>query len=115
MQKMIALIFLILFTAIQYGKLISYWKCKVTNTSDALAVQCDCDKILTDSNGDDDATVLAKTQAKDKVDERFYFHKSLVESASCLITSKITTKIWASHSDGFTGYVFQPPRFITIY
>lgn len=112
MQKIIAIIFLTIFSAIQYGKLISYWNCKITNTSDTRAVQCDCEKILTDTNGDEDATILSLIHVKDKTEEWFNFHKYLpVPENYFRLSTKKTSRVLSFPSVGFPGDPFQPPKF----
>ena len=96
----------------QYGKLISYWNCKIINTSDAKAVQCDCEKILIDTTGDENATILVHMHVKDKIEEWFNFYKVPSVPENSFSFSKINPCIILnSPSAGFTGYVFQPPKF----
>jgi hypothetical protein len=110
LQKPVAILFLILSFAIQYGKLISYLNCSVTNTSDTRAVQCDCEKILTDTNGDEDANLLARVQMNDKIEE-WYNAKPLVSTTAFNLKLTINaTPVLSSPSSGYIGSVFEPPR-----
>ena len=77
---MIGMFFLILSFAVQYGKLISYCNRKVTNSSDIGAIQCDYEKILTDTNDGDDDSLLSRGQATEKIDEWFNRYASLIVS-----------------------------------
>lgn len=111
MQKTTAILFLFLFSAIQYGKLISYWNCKITNTSDARAVQCDCEKILTDTNGDEDSNLLTRVQINDKVEEWYNADPSVIIPAKNFkINLNTNPVISSSPSTGYTGSIFQPPK-----
>jgi len=111
LQKTTAILFLILFSAIQYGKLISYWNCKVTNTSDTRAVQCDCEKILTDTNGDKDSNLLARVQVNDKIEEWSNAYPSvIIQAENVNITVNTNPVLSFSPSTGYTGSIFQPPR-----
>ncbi|MBC7828594.1 MAG: hypothetical protein H7122_12660 [Chitinophagaceae bacterium] len=111
MQKIMALIFLTIFSAIQHGKLISYWNCKITNTSDTRAVQCDCEKILTDTNGDQDSNLLSRTHVKDKTEEWLNIYKYPCSPKKCLIPANSNVYVISSSpTAGFTRHVFQPPK-----
>ena len=109
MQKNAALIFLIILFATQYGKLVSYWECKITNSSDIRAVQCDCEKILNDTN-EDDASLLNRVHFKEKSEESFHFYACQVPQLD--LVNRIDGVIIkpADLSSGFKGYVFHPPQ-----
>jgi hypothetical protein len=96
----------------QYGKLIGYWSCKITNTSNIAAVQCDCEKILTGTTGNDDDNFLARGQTTEKVDEWFNPFVSLgVLPKYFNITGTFFPHISSSSLSGVPGCVFQPPKF----
>jgi hypothetical protein len=111
MQKIIACIFLVFFSAAQYGKLISYWKCKITNSSDTRAVQCDCEKILTDTMNGKETTVLARVHVKDKTEEWHQVQKVQIPTGEAPALSKAGTEFRTMLSTGFTAYIFRPPSF----
>lgn len=94
----------------QYGKLIGYWNCKITNTSDISAVQCDCEKILTDANGDDDDTLLARGQTSEKIEEWFNPYTSIIPEKDRQIAGRPLSHIFSSPLIGVKSCVFQPPR-----
>lgn len=94
----------------QYGKLISYWNCKITNTSDPRAVQCDCEKILTDTNGDEDSNVLANVLST-KTEEWHNTYASVIVPAKHLSPGEnIISKIISYPTRGYAGSIFQPPK-----
>lgn len=113
MRKTTAILFLILFSTIQYGKLISYWNCKITNTSDKRAVQCDCEKILTDTNGDADSNLLATVRVTDKIEEWYNAYPSLpVQAINFNVALNSLPAIPSTPSTGYAGSIFQPPKFL---
>lgn len=111
MQKIIAIIFLMIFSVTQYGKLIDYWNCKITNSSDTRAVQCDCEKILIDTNGDADATVFARMNLNDKAEDwvRGPEYTPIANNSYGFLNNH-SSIILISPSIGFIGNVFQPPK-----
>ena len=109
MRKVPAMILLILFTTMQYGKLLSYWNCKVTNSSDPKAVQCDCEKILTDTGDEDDATLLARV-SKTEIIQEYYGDASVLTERMSLLITKIFFAPEAFFGSQFTHDIFSPPR-----
>lgn len=110
-MKIPATVLLILFCTMQYGKLISYWNCKVTNSSDPVAVQCDCEKILTDTNGDDDSNVMARVQKADKAWD--FYHVNIpvkISDFNFSFISAIRKALISLIPGDFHLSVFQPPR-----
>ena len=112
LKKITAIIILALFFAMQYGKLIGYWNCKISSSNDVRAVQCDCDKILTDTNAHDDSTLLAKIQPKEKIEELFCPYPSLLlfREERNSMDSFLLYNPGSPHM-GVTCSIFQPPRF----
>ena len=99
------------FFAMQYGKLIGYWNCKVTNSSDIRTVQCDCEKILTDDSGDDDDNLLARGQTNEKIEEWFCPYPPLpVSQKSFNPAYYLLPYNSESPRSGVARCVFQPPR-----
>jgi hypothetical protein len=75
-------------------------------------VQCDCEKILTDTNGDEDANALARVQGNKKAEEWLNIYASvIVPTKHFKITGNTISEIFSFPSIGFTGSVFQPPKF----
>ena len=107
MHKITALVFLALFAAMQYGKLISYLNCKVTSTR---TVHCDCEKILTDSNGNA-ATNLQANQVKDKMEDWYTWSTTLPNAAKvCPVFTHPISNHTSFRTNGFNKVIFQPPR-----
>jgi hypothetical protein len=109
MQKIAALIFLVTFFATQYGKLVSYWECKITNSSDISAVQCDCEKILNNTN-EDDSNIMNRLHVNEKSEESFSFYTCQVSEFDFVDSRIIPVTSSAHPSAGFKGYVFHPPQ-----
>lgn len=107
MRTLTAIICITAFFALQYGKLISYYHCRiVTITSTA---PCDCVKQLLDAHKD--GTTHTTATVKEKTEEITLFNEQAEQSWQPPITP-LTYEI--THIDVipqmYSGSVFQPPR-----
>ncbi len=100
-----------MFSAMQYGKLISYWKCRVTNSADIGAVQCDCEKILMDNSDGLADNLSTRSQVNDKIEDWFSSNMNVIlENNNELIIKTINPHHYHLHLTRFTGSIFQPPK-----
>ena len=105
MRKLITIICLIAFIALQYGKVVSYWHCRLTAPPN-----CDCQKTLTGHTGKDhDATPLMI--AKEKAEEVFLAHETFLHLPPVITINNCKQGLYRSlvPSD-HTASIFQPPR-----
>lgn len=105
MRKSITIICLIAFVALQYGKVVSYWHCRLAAT-----VNCDCEKkLVVHTDKEHHAPVMI---AKEKAEEVFLAHEALITNQPAIIAtvnskqSLYQSLIPADH----TASIFQPPR-----
>jgi len=109
MRKLTALICLIAFFALQYGKVVSYWHCRVVNTITTTA-SCDCEKNYAD-----------KESHNNSHDTAIHFAKEKTEEAYCSqVNTGCTAPVTIISSNHYTAYtcfipvapvnaVFHPP------
>jgi len=95
------------FFALQYGKLISYYHCRIiTLTSTA---PCDCVKQLLDAHKD--GTTHTTATVKEKTEEIWLFHEQPEYSCEPPLTNFIyETRYINVIPEMYTVPVFQPPR-----
>lgn len=106
MRKLIAIICLTTFVALQYGKIISYWQCRFMTT----VVHCDCEKKLMDHH-DEKEHSTPLTIAKEKVEEVYIGHAVTVPSIHVAIIITPTGSLYYSLIPAdYTYSIFQPPR-----
>lgn len=106
MRKLITIICLTAFVALQYGKVISYWHCRLA----AATVTCDCEKQLLDHHSGKDHPTPVMI-AKEKTQEAFLVHEAVSYKTTVVTTTIINRSINpslipADHTSG----IFQPPR-----
>jgi hypothetical protein len=108
MRKLVTIVCLTAFIALQYGKLISYWHCRYMVTSKAV---CDCEKIMA-ANHQQDGSPHAATAPTIKlpVEETLFFDEAVLQQ-SPEITSIVQIPVYnhllpQDHTEG----IFQPPR-----
>ena len=109
MSKPIAAICLFCFLALQYGKLASYYKCRLSAESNA--AYCECEKYWMDTHQKDRPSNAATAIAKEKTEESYTWEFSV---------NKITAEQPAPHTpsslyrtlvpEDHTKNIFQPPR-----
>jgi hypothetical protein len=95
------------FFALQYGKLISYWHCRIVSISSA--APCDCVQQLLDTHKDD--AKHATATLKEKTEDVVLFYEPVQQTNTVDITC---TAYPMAHTYAIpqtsTGSVFQPPR-----
>jgi hypothetical protein len=106
MRKLITIVCLTAFVALQYGKVISYWHCRLA----AATVTCDCEKQLLDHHSEKDHPTPVMI-AKEKTQEAFLAHEAISYKPTLVIATIINRSINpafipADHS----STIFQPPR-----
>ena len=106
MRSLTAIICLTAFFALQYGKLVSYWHCRIASVY--TSTPCDCLQQLLDTHKD--TTHHSAAILKEKTEEVVLFHEQLTnwlptETAISYETAYITV-IPETHSPA----IFQPPR-----
>lgn len=105
MRKLITIICLIAFIALQYGKVVSYWHCRLSAPP-----TCDCQKTLT-GHTDKDHPATPVMIAKEKAEEVFLAHETTLHLPSLTITNNCTQSLYQSLVPAdHTASIFQPPR-----
>ena len=97
MRSLVAVIFLLAFFCLQYGKLVSYWQCRIR-------VRCDCEKILANTHTADALSVNTKTE------EIVVFYEA--DEQIVIRPLRVTyTSFYTDHLPNiYTSPIFQPPR-----
>jgi len=95
------------FFALQYGKLISYWHCRLINISSA--APCDCIKQLLDVHKEDTSHPTATL--KEKTEDIVLFHEQPQPNRQPVATIVTHTIAYISFTpQSGSSPVFQPPR-----
>ena len=106
MRSLTAIICLTAFFALQYGKLVSYWHCRIASIY--TSTPCDCVQQLLDNHKD--TTHHSSTILKEKTEEVVVFHEQYAnwQPTETAITYEIAyiEVIPLSYSPS----IFQPPR-----
>lgn len=111
MRKIIAISFLFVFTALQYGKVLSYLYCELrVELAAKSSLKCDCEKIISENNQTIPPASAQHTHTlKEKLNEPYI--SAIEKSAACL--SKINTSCFINQAstlqNGFDNTPFHPP------
>jgi len=107
LRTLTAIICFTAFFALQYGKLVSYWHCRLVNIS--TTAPCDCVKQLLDTH-QEDAKHSAAT-LKEKTEEIVLFYEPAQQTrAVATICSAHTMTYIHIVPQTCTGSIFQPPK-----
>jgi hypothetical protein len=106
MQKFIAIVCLIAFFALQYGKLVSYWHCRMVSIT--AATPCDCVKQLLDVHKDNIPHTAATV--KEKTEEIVLFYEPQLSGELPIVETSYTIAYIDVMPENHTGSVFLPPR-----
>ena len=108
MRHVIAIVCLSIFFTMQYGKLVSYWRCKINAA--VSAVHCDCEKIMNHtahSAVGHPATMIAQ----EKLEEVYVLHGvHTLNKPQIVIIHNNFPSFTDALPEGRTIAVFQPPR-----
>ena len=108
MQRLIALLLLICFFAIQYGRIMSYWECRLMAVT--AAAKCDCEKIMAqadDKKGHFAASFPTKGISEEVYDQAYCRLPGLLAIAPA---SNIISLQASPLADADAKGIFQPPR-----
>jgi hypothetical protein len=106
MRKLLALICLTAFVALQYGKVISYWHCRLSTVT----ITCDCDKKLLDHHDRKDHPTPLMI-AKEKAAEVFISHEVAIFTPHWEPLTTINRSVDQSLFPSDPAHtIFQPPR-----
>ncbi|QEC42702.1 hypothetical protein [Pseudobacter ginsenosidimutans] len=108
MQRLTALLLLICFFAIQYGRIMSYWECRLMAAT--AAAKCDCEKIM--AQADEKKGHFAASFPVKGISEEVYDHAccSLPGLLAIAPASKIIYTQSSPLTDADVKGIFQPPR-----
>lgn len=109
MRKAIAILSLTVFLAMQYGKLVTYWHCKI---SAAIAQTiCDCEKQLIDIHKEDKGRTDPVTIAKEKTEEHYFFAETALKPVNEFVFLHTTFPTYSTAiPESYQPAIFQPPR-----
>ena len=108
MRSLTAIICLTAFLALQYGKLVSYWHCKLASIY--TSTNCDCVKQLLDQHKD--GTHHATSTIKEKTEDIVFFHELVQSWQSPVIPISYEMAYLQVIPETATATIFQPPRSI---
>jgi hypothetical protein len=107
MRRVTALLLLICFFAIQYGRIMSYWECRLM--APTAAAKCDCEKIMAQS--DDKQGHFAASSPVKGISEEVYDHAYCSLPGLLAIAPASNNFLQATPlCDASTNGIFQPPR-----
>ena len=106
MRSLTAIICLTAFLALQYGKLVSYWHCKLASIY--TSTPCDCVKQLLDPHKD--GTQHTTSTIKEKTEDLVFFHELVQSWQSPVIHITYEMAYLQVIPETFTAAIFQPPR-----
>jgi hypothetical protein len=107
-RSLTAIIFLTAFFALQYGKLVSYWQCRVTSLY--TSTRCDCVQQLLDKNTND--TQHAAATLKEKTVEITLFYEQAQSWQSPATPVKHEMAYTEIIPELHTPAIFQPPKML---
>jgi hypothetical protein len=109
MNKGIAAIFLITFLALQYGKLASYWQCRLSAKS--AAAYCECEKYLLDTHQKDVPKNAATAIAKEKTEECYQWEIAIKKISAQQPVNNTPSSLYCNLiPEDHSKKIFQPPR-----
>ena len=113
MRKITSILLLGIFFLLQYGKIVSYWHCKIV-ASTASNSHCDCEDVVNGKTKNNPPANDVHTIAKEKSLEVFTINsQQSLQNISILTATVISSSYNSNCLRGFVIPVFQPPCFIS--
>lgn len=94
------------FFALQYGKLVSYWHCRIASMY--TATPCDCVQQLLDTHKD--TSHHASTLLNEKTEDVVWFHEPHTHWQPAITTVSYVIAYLADKPSTYAASIFQPPR-----
>ncbi|MFT3824709.1 MAG: hypothetical protein QM731_12345 [Chitinophagaceae bacterium] len=98
MRSLTAIICIVAFFALQYGRIVSYWHCRIVNTV-TTTTACDCEKNYADTSSHNNSHDAAIHFAKEKSEETY----------CAAHTTACTPPVVIIISTHYTSYTFHLP------
>jgi hypothetical protein len=109
MSKGIAVICLFTFLALQYGKLASYWQCRLS--AESAAAYCECEKYLLDTHQKGQTENSATGIAKEKTEESYIWEITIKKVSTEQPVNNTPSSLYQPLiPQDHTKNIFQPPR-----
>ncbi|NML21044.1 hypothetical protein HHL16_09180 [Pseudoflavitalea sp. G-6-1-2] len=108
MRRLIALLCFVCFFAIQYGRIMSYWECRLMANS--TAARCDCEKLIAkqaDAKGNFSVSVQQKIVSEDVYEHSYHLLPELSAAGSVLEQTQLLS---APLPEGNDSGILRPPR-----
>jgi|GEM_PF-1337539 len=107
-RKLLTMLFILSLGIYQYGKIVSYIGCKISEINNTVA-RCDCEK----ANGDftsNSAVPLQKLVVKEKVDDIFSEQHQETTPLIIRTNNQNASTRYDALAGGFHSSIFEPPR-----
>jgi hypothetical protein len=109
-KKLIAISFLLVFTMLQYGKVVSYLYCELrVEISDKGVPACDCQKIVTEKNNNDPALPAHSHNHKEKLNEPYTSFPIDNSSGTTAINTSCFSNYLTDLHSGYSQPPYHPP------
>jgi hypothetical protein len=110
-KKLIAISFLLVFSMLQYGKLVSYIYCELRVDVSANGVaNCDCEKFLTEKKADEPVSPLSHSHNyKEKLNEPYTLYATDNSAENTEINTSCFSYYLTDLRSGFTQPPYHPP------
>ena len=105
-RSLTAIICLTAFLALQYGKLASYWHCRLVSLYSS--TPCDCVQQLLDAHKDGDGHT--PTTLKEKTEDIVLFYEGVQNWQSPVVPVSFEAAYLEDIPETFSSPIFQPPR-----
>ena len=113
MRKISSILLFGIFFLLQYGKIVSYWHCKIISSS-VTTTHCDCEDLINGKTKDNPPATDIHTIAKEKSLEVFIINSGQSFQDISILSASEKSSVY--DDDCLTGFVipvFQPPCFIS--
>jgi hypothetical protein len=106
--KIRASILVLTFLVLQYGKLASYWECRMSAAS--YAEYCECQKLLVDTHEKGNTETAPTAIAKEKTDESYQWETHVNNIAEQPVQHTPSSQYLSWIPGDHSQVVFQPPK-----
>ena len=97
------------FLALQYGKLASYWGCRLS--AESAAAYCECEKYILDTHQKGVPENAATAIAKEKTEESYLWEFSVKKMTVQQLVHNTPSSLYQGLiPEDHTKNIFQPPR-----
>jgi len=110
-KQITTILLLACFILFQYGRVVSYWECRLSNTFKATSEKCDCGQLINDVIDGSDSNPAPVPHQHLHLDDTFYpAYTAGPKETCCLLNVRLSAKLLVYINLNLATRLEKPPQ-----